>query len=57
MFRGFSRVEIRNYQPGFRRLADIVPGLRAIEPMLASIDRWCAQPWGFYQVIEARRQS
>lgn len=55
MFRGFSQVEITNTQPGFRRMADILPGLRMIEPLLAWIDRRFAGLWGFYQVIEARR--
>jgi SAM-dependent methyltransferase len=55
MFRGFSHVEIRNLQPGFRRVADIVPGLRMAEPLLSWIDRNFAHQWGFYQVIEARR--
>ncbi|MDP3716226.1 MAG: class I SAM-dependent methyltransferase [Acidobacteriota bacterium] len=55
MFRGFSVVEIRNVQPGFRRMADIIPVLRAGAPVLGWIDRRFAGLWGFYQVIEARR--
>lgn len=55
MFRGFARIDIRNCQPGFRRLADIVPVLHIIEPLLAWIDRRFERAWGFYQVIEARR--
>lgn len=55
MFRGFSRVEIRNCQPGFRRMADIIPGLGPFELVLSWIDRRLAELWGFYQVIEARR--
>ena len=55
MFRGFSHIEIRNCQPGFRRMADIVPGLRRAERFLSWIDRRFARLWGFYQVIEARR--
>lgn len=55
MFRGFSAVEIRNVQPGFRRMADIIPGLRGVAPVLGWIDRRFAGLWGFYQVIEARR--
>lgn len=55
MFRGFSHVEIQNVQPGFRRMADILPGLRVAAPLLGWIDRRFAGLWGFYQVIEARR--
>jgi SAM-dependent methyltransferase len=55
MFRGFSHVEVRNCQPGFRRMADIVPGLGRAERLLSWIDRRFAHLWGFYQVIEARR--
>ena len=55
MFEGFSEVSIRNYQPGFLRLADIVRVLRPLAPLLGFIDRHTQQLFGFYQVIEARR--
>lgn len=55
MFERFTRVEIRNYQPGFRRLSDVAPALRPLEGALGWIDRRTAAVWGFYQVIEARR--
>jgi ubiquinone/menaquinone biosynthesis C-methylase UbiE len=55
MFRGFSQVSITNTQPGFRRMADIIPALRLVRPLLGFIDRRFAGLWGFYQVIEARR--
>jgi SAM-dependent methyltransferase len=54
-FEGFSSVDIRNYQPGFRRLADMSPLLRPLGGTLAWIDRLTESAWGFYQVIEARR--
>jgi ubiquinone/menaquinone biosynthesis C-methylase UbiE len=53
MFRIFPKVLISNYQPGFRRLADIVPMLRSVEFLLEKIDRRFTQVWGFYQVIQA----
>jgi SAM-dependent methyltransferase len=53
MFREFARVDIRNCQPGFRRMADIIPNLRFAERLLAWIDRRFANSFGFYQVIEA----
>jgi len=53
MFGIFQRVSISNYQPGFRRLADIVPMLRSVESLLARIDRRSTQVWGFYQVVQA----
>lgn len=55
MFAEFSDVRISNHQPGFRRLADILPGLRFLEPVLSEIDRLTRRIWGFYQVIEARK--
>lgn len=55
MFRGFSSVEIRNVVPGFKRMADIIPALRPVTPLLGWIDRSASGVWGFYQVIEARR--
>ncbi len=55
MFDSFSDVQIRNCQPGFRRLADVVRALRVVEPLLALVDRRMERRWGFYQVIEARR--
>jgi SAM-dependent methyltransferase len=55
MFRGFDRVAVRNYSPGFRRLADIAPALRAAAGLLDGLDRRFEQQLGFYQVAEARR--
>jgi SAM-dependent methyltransferase len=54
-FEGFSAVETRNCQPGFRRLADMTPLLRPFTGLLAGIDRLMESSWGFYQVLEARR--
>jgi SAM-dependent methyltransferase len=55
LFAGFDEVRVTNHQPGFRRLADIAPALRPLEPMLSAIDRATVRTWGFYQVIEASR--
>jgi ubiquinone/menaquinone biosynthesis C-methylase UbiE len=55
MFHGFSRVEIRNYSPGFKRLADMSPVLRPLSALFGWIDRSTETGWGFYQVIEATR--
>lgn len=55
MFADFAEVRISNHQPGFRRLADILPALRTVESGLASVDRHMCTSWGFYQVIEARK--
>jgi SAM-dependent methyltransferase len=57
MFVGFADVRVRNFQAGFRRLADMAPILRPLSRTLALIDHVMEQPWGFYQVIEARRPS
>jgi len=54
-FGGFSTVDIRNCQPGFRRLADMSPLLRPLTGGFTRIDRLTDSAWGFYQVIEARR--
>jgi SAM-dependent methyltransferase len=56
MFAGFEPVRIRNYSPGFRRLADVVPVLRAAERPLAWVDRRFEQQFGFYQVAEGTRR-
>jgi SAM-dependent methyltransferase len=56
MFTGFDPIRISNYSPGFKRLADIVPLLRAIEPALDGMDHRFEQLFGFYQVAEARRR-
>jgi hypothetical protein len=53
MTREFVSVEIRNVQPGFARLVDVVPLLRYVEPMLRWIDRVTEDAWGFYQVVRA----
>lgn len=57
MLSGFSKVTITNHQAGFRRLADVAPGLRLVEPLLRFIDRRSERAWGFYQVIYACRQE
>jgi ubiquinone/menaquinone biosynthesis C-methylase UbiE len=54
-FEGFTSVDIRNYQPGFRRLADMSPLLRPLAGVFTQLDRVTESIWGFYQVIEARR--
>jgi SAM-dependent methyltransferase len=53
LFEKFSKVEITNHQPGFRRLADIIQGLRSMEKLLKNLDQRVKQIWGFYQVIQA----
>ncbi len=53
MFSMFSKVEITNHQPGFRRLADIVGGFGLIEKLLLRLDQRYRKMWGFYQVIQA----
>jgi SAM-dependent methyltransferase len=55
MFDGFSRVEVRNYAPGFRRIADMSPALRGFAGLFGWIDRRTESLWGFYQVIQATR--
>jgi hypothetical protein len=56
MFGAFGSVQVTNHQPGFRRLVDVVPILAAARPALAWMDRRFEQPFGFYQVVEARRR-
>ena len=53
MFNMFSKIEIINYQPGFRRLVDVVKILRPLEKLLQRLDQRVEQIWGFYQVIQA----
>ena len=55
LFSDFGEIRIRNYQPGFLRLADILPALSPLKKLLASLDRQTENSWGFYQVIEARK--
>jgi ubiquinone/menaquinone biosynthesis C-methylase UbiE len=55
LFSDFSEIRIRNYQPGFLRLADILPTLRPVKKLLAGLDKRTENMWGFYQVIEARK--
>jgi SAM-dependent methyltransferase len=55
MFFGFREVRITNYQPGFRRLPDILHFLRRVIPFLDWLDRVTCNIWGFYQVVEARK--
>lgn len=54
-FEAFSAADIHNYQPGFRRLADMSKWLRPLAGVFGWIDRLTESTWGFYQVIEARR--
>lgn len=55
MFDDYASVRIANYQPGFQRLADILPILRLFTPVLSWLDRAAQHVWGFYQVIEAQK--
>jgi SAM-dependent methyltransferase len=55
MFAGFREVRVINYQPGFRRLPDILPILRMWAPFFDWLDRVTCDLWGFYQVVEARK--
>lgn len=55
MFSGFSDIKISNHQPGYRRLADVIPVLSRFSKVLAWIDQRTINKWGFYQVIEARK--
>jgi SAM-dependent methyltransferase len=53
MFSLFSHIEVSHHQPGFRRLADILPVLRPLTSALGKLDQRVTHAWGFYQVIEA----
>jgi ubiquinone/menaquinone biosynthesis C-methylase UbiE len=53
MFAGYQTANITNWQAGFRRMIDILPPLRWVEPALKWIDVHMRETWGFYQVIEA----
>ncbi len=53
MFEGWHSVQITNYQPGFRRLGDVLPVLRPLQSAFTWIDQRTERAWGFYQVIEA----
>ncbi|HET7462293.1 MAG TPA: class I SAM-dependent methyltransferase [Longimicrobium sp.] len=55
LFNAFTDLRITNHQPGFRRLADVFPALRAAEGALGWVDHATCRGWGFYQVIEARK--
>ncbi len=55
LFSAFNQFSIRNYQPGFRRLADILPAFRSFEKALLKLDLATENTWGFYQVIEAHK--
>jgi SAM-dependent methyltransferase len=55
MFDDFADVRISNHQPGFRRMADVLPLMRPFRSGLGWIDRRLSRRWGFYQVIEARK--
>jgi ubiquinone/menaquinone biosynthesis C-methylase UbiE len=55
LFSDFEEIKIRNYQPGFLRLVDILPALRPIKKLLAGLDKRTENMWGFYQLIEARK--
>jgi hypothetical protein len=53
LFSDFKEVRITNFQPGFRRMVDILPVLRPFEGLFRWLDRTLQNMWGFYQVIEA----
>ncbi len=55
MFTNFKCIRITNHQPGFERLADVIPLLRTFTPILSWLDRSFREQWGFYQVIEATK--
>lgn len=55
MFSHFREVRITNYQPGFRRLPDILPILKRFTSFFESLDHVTTDMWGFYQVVEARK--
>jgi SAM-dependent methyltransferase len=55
MFAGFSEVGITKHQPGFVRMADILPMLQPFKKVFLGIDRKFKNSMGFYQVIEARK--
>lgn len=57
MFGSFESVNIENVQPGFDRLADVLPPLRKARPLLNWIDRITKNRWGFYQVIRANKSA
>jgi SAM-dependent methyltransferase len=55
MFSNFSNVTITNHEPGFRRLADVLSGLKPLELALQKLDQATWNAWGFCQVIEATK--
>jgi SAM-dependent methyltransferase len=55
MFAAFADVRISNHAAGFRRLADVFASVRPLRRVLTGIDRAAEKPWGFYQVVEARK--
>jgi ubiquinone/menaquinone biosynthesis C-methylase UbiE len=55
MFSGFREVHITNYQPGFRRLPDVLPAFRHFTTVFEWLDKVTCDLWGFYQVVEARK--
>lgn len=55
LFTAFREINISNYQPGFARMIDFMPGLKIIGGLLRRIDVKCQQSWGFYQVLKARK--
>jgi len=56
MFADFSSVEISNHQPGFERNCDIIRCLEPLRPLFRKFDQLVYNCWGFYQVIEAKKQ-
>jgi len=55
LFASFRDIKIVNYQPGFARMIDFIPGLKLFGRLLRWIDIKCQQSWGFYQVLKARK--
>ena len=53
LFEGMKAITVRNYQPGFLRLADVAPPLRPFKGLLRRIDAAAERRWGFYQVVRA----
>ncbi len=57
MFADFNSFTVTNHQPGFERNCDIIRVLKPFRHVFRHIDAKMQDRWGFYQVIEARKQN
>lgn len=49
LFAAFCEINISNYQPGFARMLDFIPGLKIFENILHWIDVKSQQNWFFFR--------